>query len=96
MVARTAASVGSTGDSYDSAAAEALNRLFKTELIRRHGPWRTLEHVEFETLKWVDLYNRKRLHSWCNDTPLLEHERNYYAAENPSPKTTEEERLTLH
>ena len=56
------ASVGSVGDSYDNAAAEALNRLFKTELIRRHGPWRTLEHVEFETLKWVDWYNRERRH----------------------------------
>ena len=27
------ASVGSVGDSYDNAAAEALNRLYKTELI---------------------------------------------------------------
>ena len=51
------ASVGSKGDSYDNAAAEALNRLFKTEVIRRHGPWRSLEHVEFEVLKWVDWYN---------------------------------------
>ena len=59
------ASVGSVGDFYDNAAAEALNRLFKTELIRRLGPWRSLEHVEFEVLKWVDWYNQGRLHSWC-------------------------------
>ena len=90
------ASVGSKGDSYDNAAAEALNRLFKTEVIRRRGPWRTLEHVEFEVLKWVDWYNRERLHSWCNDTPPIEHENTYYAAHNPSPVTAEEGRLTLH
>jgi putative transposase len=90
------ASVGSVGDSYDNAAAEALNRLFKTELIRRHGPWRTLEHVEFETLKWVHWYNRERLHSWCGDIPPTEHEAKYYAAQNPSPAPAEEPHTTLH
>src|SRR5699024_7199360 len=32
------ASVGSTGDSYDNALAEAFNSLFKAELVRNHGP----------------------------------------------------------
>lgn len=90
------ASVGSKGDSYDNAAAEALNRLFKTEVIRRLGPWRTLDHVEFEVLKWVDWYNQHRLHGWCHDVPPLEFENAHYAAHNPSPTTVEEERLTLH
>jgi putative transposase len=90
------ASVGTTGDSYDNAAAEALNRLFKTELIRRHGPWRTLEHVEFEVLKWVDWYNRKRLHTWCDDTPPAEYEMNYYAAQNPTSAAAEDTHLPLH
>jgi len=90
------ASVGSKGDSYDNAAAEALNRLFKTEVIRRLGPWRTLEHVEFEVLRWVDWYNQRRLHSWCHDATPLELEQTYYAAQNPSPTTVEEERPTLH
>ena len=90
------ASVGSVGDSYDNAAAEALNRLFKTELIRRQGPWRTLEHVEFEVLKWVDWYNRARLHSWCGDAPPTEYEQRYYAAQTTSPATAEEPHQTLH
>jgi putative transposase len=90
------ASVGSVGDSYDNAAAEALNRLFKTELIHRHGPWRTLEHVEFETLRWVDWYNRTRLHSWCGDVPPTEYEQRYYAAHTTSPATAEEPHKTLH
>ena len=33
------ASVGSKGDSYDNAMAEALNSLFKAELVCNKGPW---------------------------------------------------------
>ena len=47
-------SVGSRGDSYDNALAESVIGLFKTEIIRRNGPWRTLEAIEFATLAWVD------------------------------------------
>jgi putative transposase len=32
-------SVGSVGDSYDNALAETIIGLFKTEVIRRRGPW---------------------------------------------------------
>jgi transposase InsO family protein len=46
-------SVGSVGDSYDNALAESVIGLFKTEVIRRQGPWRGLEDVEFATLEWV-------------------------------------------
>ena len=42
-------SVGSVGDSYDNALAETINGLYKTEVIRRRGPWRSLEAVEFAT-----------------------------------------------
>ena len=48
-------SVGSVGDSYDNALAETVIGLFKTEVIRRRGPWRSLEAVEFATLEWVHL-----------------------------------------
>jgi putative transposase len=71
------ASVGSKGDSYDNALAESLNGLFKTELIRRGGPWRTVEDVEFATLAWVDWYNHRRLHSACNNIPPAELETRY-------------------
>jgi len=71
-------SVGSKGDSYDNAAAESLNGLFKTELIRRRGPWRGLDDVELATLEWVDWYNHRRLHSACGDQPPVEFEDQYY------------------
>jgi putative transposase len=48
--AEIVASVGSKGDSYDNALAESFNGLYKSELIRRKGPWRNGEHVEWATL----------------------------------------------
>jgi hypothetical protein len=35
-------------------------RLYKTEVIRRRGPWRNIEAVEFATLEWVDWFNHRR------------------------------------
>ncbi len=46
-------SVGSRGDSYDNALAEAVNGLYKAEVIHRQGPWRSLERVELATAEWV-------------------------------------------
>ena len=43
-------SVGSRGDAYDNALAETINGLYKTEVIKKRGPWKTLEDVEFATL----------------------------------------------
>ena len=71
------ASVGSKGDSYDNALAESLNGLFKTEVIRRGSPWRTVEDVELATLAWVDWYNHRRLHSACGDIPPAQFETRY-------------------
>jgi putative transposase len=73
-----ATSVGSRGDSYDNALAESIIGLFKTELIRRKGPWRHLEAVEFATLDWVDWFNHRRLLEPIGDMPPAEYEaRNY-------------------
>ena len=54
-------SVGSVGDSYDNAMAESVIGLFKTEVIRRCGPWRNADEVEYAVLEWVAWYNQKRL-----------------------------------
>jgi putative transposase len=71
-------SVGSIGDSYDNAMAESIIGLFKTELIRRHGPWRSLDAVELATLEWVDWYNNRRLFEAIGDIPPAEAEANHY------------------
>jgi putative transposase len=72
-------SVGSVGDSYDNALAETINGLFKTEVIRRRGPWRSLEAVEFATLDWVDWFNHRRLLEPIGNIPPAEVEARYYA-----------------
>jgi putative transposase len=61
------ASVGSRGDSYDNALAEAFNSLYKWELIHRQGPWRGLDDVEFATLDYIDWFNHRRLHGEITD-----------------------------
>ena len=71
-------SVGSKGDSYDNALAESVIGLYKTEVIRRRGPWRHLDDVEFATLEWVAWFNTHRLLEPIGHIPPAEHEEAYY------------------
>ena len=71
-------SVGSRGDAYDNALAETVIGLFKMEVIRRQGPWRSLEAVEFATLAWVDWFNHRRLLEPIGYLPPAEFETRYY------------------
>jgi transposase InsO family protein len=73
------ASVGSKRD-FDNALAEAVNGLYKAELIRRGGPWRTRAEVELATLAWVAWWNHQRLHSACDYLPPAEYEQRHQAA----------------
>jgi putative transposase len=77
--AAIAPSVGSRGDSYDNALAESVIGLFKAEVIRRKGPWRSVEAVEFATLAWVDWFNHRRLLEPIGYVPPAEYEASYYA-----------------
>jgi putative transposase len=72
------ASIGATGSSCDNAVAETINGLYKTELIKPRGPWRTLEQVEIATLEWVDWFNNRRIYEHCGDMPPIELEALYY------------------
>ena len=71
-------SVGSVGDSYDNALAETINGLYKTEVIRRRGPWQHIDAVEYATLEWVDWFNHRRLLEPIGDVPPAELEQAYY------------------
>jgi len=71
-------SVGSVGDAYDNALAESVIGLYKTELIKPRGPWRTAEQVELATLHYIDWFNRQRLFEACGDIPPAELEAAYY------------------
>ena len=79
-------SVGTVGDSYDNALAESVIGLFKTEVIKQLGPWKSLAPVEWEALRWVDWYNRHRLLSSIGYLPPEEVERRYYEEAAPPRK----------
>ncbi len=83
-------SIGTVADSYDNALAEAVNALFKTELIRGpgQGPWRTVDDVELATLGWVYWWNTQRIHSYLGDTSPDDFE-TAYTARNTDHNTTE-------
>jgi putative transposase len=77
-------SVGSRGDSFDNALAETVIGLYKTELIRRRGPWKSIDDVEYATLEWVDWFNHRRLLEPIGQVPPAEFEAAYYGEEVPS------------
>jgi putative transposase len=77
-------SVGSRGDSYDNALAETIIGLYKTELIRRRGPWRCIDQVEYATLEWVDWFNHRRLLEPLGHLPPAEFEAAFNREEDPS------------
>jgi putative transposase len=74
------ASIGTVGDALDNALMESTIGLYKTELIKRRGPWRTLPDVELGTAEWVQWYNARRLHSAIGWIPPDEYEAAYYAS----------------
>ncbi|WP_227659627.1 IS3 family transposase [Georgenia subflava] len=77
------ASVGSKGDSYDNAMAEALNSLFKAECIRnpamRRSGWKSISDVEIAVAEYVDWYNHRRLHGELGHVPPAEYETEFWA-----------------
>ncbi len=77
-------SVGSKGDSYDNALAETIIGLYKTELIRRRGPWRGIDDVEYATLEWVDWFNHRRLLEPIGYVPPAEFEEAHRREHDPS------------
>jgi putative transposase len=74
-------SVGSVGDSYDNALAETVIGLYKTEVIRRRGPWRNIDMVEYATLEWVDWFNRRRLLGPLGYVPPIEFEEAFHRSQ---------------
>jgi transposase InsO family protein len=79
-------SVGSVGDSYDNALAESIIGLFKAEVIRRRGPWRGIDPVEYATLEWVDWFNNRRLLEPIGYVPPAEYEAAYYRSQQSQAK----------
>jgi putative transposase len=80
------ASVGTVGDALDNALMESTIGLYKTELIKKDGPWRSLADVELATAEYADWYNARRLHTAIGGVPPDEYEAAYYAQTQPGPE----------
>jgi putative transposase len=89
------ASVGSTGDSYDNALAEAFNSLFKAELVRNKAPWKGIDDLEIAVAEYVDWFNHRRLHGEIGLVPPAEHEDDFYR-HNPAATTVTASVPSLH
>ena len=75
--------MGSKGNSYDNAMAESQFALFKTGLVKKRRPWRTVEQVELATLEWVWWFNARPLHSELDYRNPAQIEAAYYAQTDP-------------
>jgi len=83
------ASVGSRGDSYDNALAEAFNSLFKAVLVRNKGPWRSIDDLEIAVAEYIDWFNFRRLHGEIGLVPPVEYETQHRSTslpEQPAPR----------
>jgi putative transposase len=83
-----APSVGSRGDAYDNAIAEAWVATSKSELVDGRS-FPSFEHAEHEVLHWIGFYNGERLHEALDDLPPSEYEMiNYRRDNNPMVAAT--------
>lgn len=53
-------------------------------VIRRQGPWRNMEDVEFATLEWVWWFNYHRLLEPIGHVPPAEYEEAFYQCQEGS------------
>jgi putative transposase len=89
------ASVGSKGDSYDNAMAEAFNSLFKAELVRNRGPWKSIDDLEIAVAEYIDWFNFRRLHGEIGLVPPVEYETTYRSTTLPEQPAQRELKVSI-
>jgi putative transposase len=80
------ASIGTVGDALDNALMESAIGLYKPELIKKDGPWRSLADVELATSDYVDWFNTRRLHTAIGGISPAGHEAACYLSTRPDPE----------
>ncbi len=69
-----------------NALAEAFNSLFKAELVRNLGPWKSIDDLEIAVAEYIDWFNHRRLHGEIGLVPPAEFEQEHYR-HNPALAT---------
>ncbi|MGP9694372.1 IS3 family transposase [Brachybacterium sp. AOP25-B2-12] len=82
--AGTIAAVGSTGDPYDDALAEAFHAPCTAELVRHHGPWKNIDDLEIAAAEYIDWFDHRRMHGEIGMIPPVELEDTYHH-NHPAP-----------
>src|SRR5664280_3868529 len=67
--------------------AEAFNSLFKAELVRNQGPWRSIDDLEIAVAEYIDWFNHRRLHGEIGLVPPVEFEAQHHHT-TPHPLST--------
>src|SRR4051794_21590865 len=57
--------------------AEAFNSLFKAELVRNKGPWKSIDDLEIAVAECIDWFNHRRLHGELGLIPPAEYGANH-------------------
>jgi transposase InsO family protein len=79
LEAEIEASVGSIGDSYDTALVDTVNALLKAKVSYRRSPWRSAETVEFATFERVNRLDNRRVLEPIRNIPPADAEAYYNA-----------------
>lgn len=82
--AEAVASVGSKGDSYDNAMAEAFNSLVKAECVRNpflrpDAGWNGITDLELAVAESIDWFNHRRIHGEIGQVPPVEYEELFWS-----------------
>jgi putative transposase len=74
---------------------ESTIGLYKTEPIKKDGPWKNLADVELATASYIQWFNTTRLHTAVGGIPPDEYAAAYYAQTQPHPEAGPNN-LSLH
>jgi putative transposase len=85
------ASVGSVGDSFDSALAETVNGACKTEPVNKFAPRDGYESLNLRTAEWVYWYNNSRISERNGYKTPLQVEEAWYSTGIDIRKSTKNE-----
>lgn len=69
--------------------------MFKAELVRNRGPWKSIDDLEIAVAEYIDWFNHRRFHGEIGLVPPAEYEDTHYR-HNPATTTVGASVQSLH